>query len=182
MSKLYSALDICDYIIRKYDKQNRLINPLRLYCLIFFCKAYFIVSQNRCLFSEKMYAVDFGAIVPEVYDAFKCYGGSSIIVIDGRYLTKSVFYNSAFSYKNTIPAQIQRKDTEILDEIIRITDNYSFTKLHDSILSSLVWRKRNRCFACNEPEMFSPLKEITDNDFREMLTEYIRKRDVISEE
>lgn len=163
--KVYGVLDICDYIIRKYDEAERLINPLRLYCLIYFCKAYFVAKQNRSLFSEKMYAEDFGAIIPEVYNAFKCYGASSILVIDGRYLTESVFYE--FGKKNETPAHIKKKDAEVIDEIIRWTDRYSFSELHDAILSSQVWRRKSRFFACNEPSLFSPFREITDDDFRE---------------
>ncbi len=80
----YKALDIARYVINYSWYIEKPVSNLKLQKLLYFIQACFLDASDgreKC-FEEKIYAWDFGPVVPEVYREFKIFGSNTIPYID----------------------------------------------------------------------------------------------------
>ena len=166
--KVYEVLDICDYIIRKQNDLDRPINPLRLHPYIYFTKALFISLKNRKLFQEEMYAVDFGAIVPEVYYAFDGYSAMDIIVSNNKYRLG----NPLFGDPVTSPSKIIKSDAVLIDQLLECLKRYSTSSLTNMIFNQDPWKDAHLWRRRPDDIMFCSSAKISDRAFRD----YFRRK------
>ena len=86
-SKVYKALDIAKYIINKCTCEKKAISNLLLQKILYYLQKEYLVKYGCPLFSEDMYAWQFGPVVPDIYFLFCGFGSTTItlkydIVID----------------------------------------------------------------------------------------------------
>lgn len=77
---MYSAMDVARYIIAYEKTQGRPVSNLRLQKLLYFVQANFILSTGGPCFLTRMEAWNFGPVVPQVYQEYRIYGGTTIPV------------------------------------------------------------------------------------------------------
>ena len=76
--RLYNAMQVADYIIDYCTKKGEPISNLKLQKLLYFLWVEFYKKYQRSLFSDSMYAWQFGPVVPDVYYEYCTYGGRPI--------------------------------------------------------------------------------------------------------
>ena len=80
--RMYSAKQVAQYIINKCSIEERPISNLKLQKLLYFVWIEYRKNTGKKLFDDKIYAWQFGPVVPEVYYDYCAYGGMDI---DRRY-------------------------------------------------------------------------------------------------
>ncbi|WP_159068149.1 Panacea domain-containing protein [Agathobaculum massiliense] len=79
---MYSAKQVAQYIINKCSIEKRPVSNLKLQKLLYFVWIEYRKRTGKNLFDDKIYAWQFGPVVPEVYYDYCAYGGMDI---DRRY-------------------------------------------------------------------------------------------------
>lgn len=80
---MYDAIDVANHIIAYCNEMNYRISNLKLQKILYFVQADFLAQTNRACFVDEIEAWEYGPVVPRVYQKFKFYGGSDIILIGG---------------------------------------------------------------------------------------------------
>lgn len=80
--RMYSAKQVAQYIINKCSIEKRPVSNLKLQKLLYFVWIEYRKRTGKNLFDDKIYAWQFGPVVPEVYYDYCAYGGMDI---DRRY-------------------------------------------------------------------------------------------------
>lgn len=80
--RMYSAKQVAQYIINKCSVEERPVSNLKLQKLLYFVWIEYRKRTDKKLFDDKIYAWQFGPVVPEVYYDYCAYGGMDI---DRRY-------------------------------------------------------------------------------------------------
>lgn len=109
---MYSAGNVAKYIINKCSVEERPISNLKLQKLLYFVWIEYRKRTGKKLFDDKIYAWQFGPVVPEVYYDYCSYGGMDI---DRRYDSSKIGITDA--------------DAEILDASLAEYLNYSVSRL-----------------------------------------------------
>lgn len=111
---MYRAKQVARYIIDKCLREEKPVNNLNLQNMLYFMWIGYRKQTNRKLFDEKIFAWQFGPVVPEVYYDYCAYGGMDI---DIRYDSDDV--------------GIADRDARILDALIIKYQAYSVRQLVD---------------------------------------------------
>lgn len=159
--KTYNVLDICDYIIRRCNELEYFVNYYKLCHYLYFSKALFVSRYNRTLFKEKMYACDFGVVIPEVAHALGHYYNS--------YIPDNYSLVFLFGGERTSPAKIRKEDSEKIDEVINLFRYHLMSDMCSIIQNQKPWKA---AYLNKLTEgMFCPCAEITDRAFRSYFRE-----------
>lgn len=78
--RMYSAKQVAQYIINKCSVEERPVSNLKLQKLLYFVWIEYRKCANARLFNDKIFAWQFGPVVPEVYYDYCAYGGMDIDV------------------------------------------------------------------------------------------------------
>lgn len=117
---MYDVLDVCEYMIQKCVEGNKFMNNLKLQGLLYFIQVEFLIKCHKRCFKNRIEAWDYGAVVPDVYYAYRMYGISLI-----PYVAKS-----------SARRGIRSEDRDVIDMVL---DRYSeFSVL---TLVELMWRQ-----------------------------------------
>lgn len=79
---MYSVFGIAAYVIQYCVKHHYFISNLKLQKILYFVQIDFLVNLGSCCFEEDIEAWDFGPVIPCIYDRYKDWGNSSIILKD----------------------------------------------------------------------------------------------------
>lgn len=120
---MYRALDITRYIVERCNSMNMSINNFKLQKILYFVQAEFLVSKNEPCFIEKIQALDFGPVVPEVYYAYRMFGSANIPCIG----------------KSRVAQMICPNDKELLNGIIDECSKYSTSALMEITHNQTPW-------------------------------------------
>ena len=72
------ARSVANLILREAWNRGFRISNLKLQKLVFLCHAFLLVEKNKDLIRGQFVAWKFGPVHPDVYDAFKNFGGNNI--------------------------------------------------------------------------------------------------------
>lgn len=124
-NRVYSALDIAEYIVFYCYKNNLSINPLRLQRLLYFVQAYFLICSNgdKIAFVDEIEAWDIGPVVPKIYHVYKRFGSGQI-----------PFYNNYNINK------LFDEDKELIEEVINKCKNKSDVYLMELTHQQKPWQ------------------------------------------
>ena len=109
---MYTAKQVARYIINKRSVDRRPICNLTLQNLLYLVWIEYHKRENTRLFDDRIYAWQFGPVVPEVYYDYCAYGGMDI---DRRYDSSQI--------------GITESDAEVLDASLAEYLNYSVSRL-----------------------------------------------------
>lgn len=126
MKKMYSVDKIARYVVAYCNGNGYYISNLKLQKLLYFIQIKFLVEKKKLCFNEDIIAVDFGVVIPSVFDQYKKYG-SSLIPAAG------VFKRAYFP--------IADEDKDVIDEVISDVGNYSSEILLKGIIEHDVWKE-----------------------------------------
>lgn len=140
MIKVYNACDVALYVVHhSYEKQTPITN-LHLQKILYYIQAYFLTKFNRSCFKEEILHRQYGPVIKEVYDEFKCYGANDIPK-DASYLkvsfdkkrnqivTEKIQYDS----NEFIPQDLKTMDI-IIDNYIKLNPFQLMKKTHEEDL------------------------------------------------
>ncbi len=122
---MYDVFLIACYIIAYCNGNGYFVSNLKLQKLLYFVQMKFLIEKEALCFSEDIIAVDFGVMVPLVYQKYFSYGSSMIP------------YSMVFNRK-IYP--IREEDKDIIDDVIMDVGKYSSTLLLKRILSQDAWK------------------------------------------
>ncbi|MCI7126190.1 MAG: DUF4065 domain-containing protein [Agathobaculum sp.] len=111
---MYTAKQVARYIINKCSVEENPVSNLKLQKLLYFVWVEYRKSAHARLFNDKIFAWQFGPVVPEVYYDYCAYGGMDI---DVRY--------------NGDEIGIAEEDAAVLDASLAKYRNYSVSRLVD---------------------------------------------------
>ena len=80
--KKYSANEIAEYIIKKYNEMEFEITNLSLQSIMFLLQKEFIRKNKKELFTDKISAWNYGPIVENVYYDYSGFGASPICYLE----------------------------------------------------------------------------------------------------
>jgi|GEM_PF-1615548 Uncharacterized phage-associated protein len=166
--KKYNAIEIAEYIIKKYNEMEVEITNLSLQSILFLLQKEFIKKNKRELFTDKISAWNYGPIVENVYYDYSGFGSLPLWIFK----------------EFEEPEKINKEIKIFIDDFIGEFKNYDYYKLYDlSKLPNGAWenaRKRKSYIEeydiLNEIEnsksrsvriMESILKEIKNLSFEE---------------
>ena len=115
-----SAKDAAKAILEWSARNGCGITNLRLNLLLYFVQAYFITlseGKEKC-FPEKIEARAYGAVVPDVYSDYRCYGSLCIPYVKAK------------------GAELSKRDRQAVEAVAE-----HFSKMDDSELSELVLKQ-----------------------------------------
>jgi uncharacterized phage-associated protein len=125
---VYKALDVARYIINYSNRMGYGISNMKLQKLLYFIQAKFVAftEKKKPCFIEEIEAWEFGPVVPEVYQAFKQYGSSSIPAVKKYY---EVNDDWKMIEKNYDEECIEPQDREIINQTVDDFADYSAAAL-----------------------------------------------------
>lgn len=125
----YNALNIANYIIDySYNKKYGITN-LKLQCLLYFIQVAYILESkdNMPCFKDKIFAKDFGPVVPSVYEKFLIFAGCDISESKQSYIK-------------------DEKDKNIINEVIDFFANYSYLHMFEIIKNQEPYKEAYKCY------------------------------------
>lgn len=123
--KMYSVIDVANYIILYCKRHNYSISNLKLQKLLYFVQAQFMVVLGKPAFYQEIEAWDFGPVVPEAYRHFKIWGSSEIPEVVAR----------------GAESKIRFQDQEIIDAILDQCASYSASYLVELTHNQKPWKE-----------------------------------------
>ena len=121
----HSALHISNYLISKInlDEGGELLSNMKLQKLLYYCQGFYYAKNEELLFEDKIYAWQYGPVVPDVYHNFK------------QHLSKGI-------PKENIPSKFNLLDKEIemIDEVYNYFNQFSAIKLMNMTHSESPWQ------------------------------------------
>ena len=138
---IYNVVDISRYVINYSNQKEYGITNLKLQKLLYFIQAYFVVSKKGVpCFSEKIEAWDFGAVVPESYKKFSCFGLSNIPEIKSYIIfpTENIWDFERVAYSDDF---ISKKDKKLINEVVDLMSEYSSNQLLNIIFDQEPFKK-----------------------------------------
>ena len=114
------AIDVAHYIIN-----NSLVSNLRLNKLLYYCQYESLKKYNKPLFADDFVAFEYGAVVPDVYYMYCCYGGLNICTV----------YNDV---------NISKQSKDLIDDVInrfKDTDTWDLVELNKTGAWKIIYNK-----------------------------------------
>lgn len=119
-----SARGVAEYFLAKVDEDaGDGLSNLKVQKLVYYAQAYYLALHRRPLFSERIEAWAHGPVIPDLYHEFKRFGAGSIACSDTDY-----------------PDDINKDDSEYLDEVYNVFGQYSAWKLRDMTHAEPPWK------------------------------------------
>ena len=109
------AIEIAEYVIKKYNKMKIEITNLRLQSLLFLLQKEFIKKNGKELFSDEISAWSYGPIVENVYYDYSGFGASPICYLE-------ILKNSS---------ELENEIKVFIDDFISKFKNYDYLELHN---------------------------------------------------
>ena len=100
-----------------------IVSNLKLQKLLYYAQGYHLALYNTRLFSEDLYAWQYGPVVQEVYHEFKGYGAQAIEV------------PQAFDFATLSPNEL-----ELINEVNALYGQYSAVKLMEMTHNETPWQ------------------------------------------
>lgn len=122
---MYDVNLISRYIIAYCNGNGYFISNLKLQKLLYFVQIKFLIEKQELCFSNDIIAVEWGVMIPEVFQKYKAYESSLIP------------YSLIFK-RNIYP--IKEEDKEIIDQVISDVGVYSSSILLNRILNHQTWK------------------------------------------
>lgn len=73
------AIDCAAYLVNYAKSKKNLISNLQLQKMLFFAQVDYMTKHHGDeLFDDPIFAWQYGPVIPDVYNAYSCYGGSPI--------------------------------------------------------------------------------------------------------
>lgn len=122
---MYDVLTIAQYILYFAYKRGDLITNLKLQKLLYYLQAWYVVkNKGQPLFKESIEAWQYGPVVKEVYEAYKCFGRNPI-------------------NDESLPNEfnLSKNVTECIDSVLNAYMDYSASTLVQSIHQDLPWQE-----------------------------------------
>lgn len=113
--KKYSANEIAEYIIKKYNEMEFEITNLSLQSIMFLLQKEFIRKNKKELFTDKISAWNYGPIVENVYYDYSGFGASPICYLE-------ILKNSS---------ELENEIKVFIDDFISKFKNYDYLELHN---------------------------------------------------
>lgn len=119
-----NVLDIARYIIKYGNKKDYFIYGLKLYALLYFVQASFVLKTGNLCFKEPIIKTSYGCIVEEVAKEFgvggySLYNTDEVIVKDSWDIERKHFDENCIS----------ERDRKLIQEIVDGTRNYFASQL-----------------------------------------------------
>lgn len=109
------AIEIAEYVIKKYNKMKIEITNLRLQSLLFLLQKEFIKKNGKELFSDGISAWSYGPVVENVYYDFCGFGSLPLWIFK----------------EFEEPEKINKEIKVFIDDFINKFKNYDYYKLHE---------------------------------------------------
>ena len=154
---MYRALDVANYVLAYYADNNyelcSSISNLKLQKVLYFLQANHLCTLGKRLFLDELRAVDFGTLVKEVWDGYKIYGGSNIL-LQRKYIEE---------YKS----RIHNEDKQIINEMLEELKPYSSDYLCKIITNQTPWKNayydyNNKSIYCKHNNKFIKDKDLIE--------------------
>ena len=135
---MYDALDIARYVINYCNQKGYLISNLRVQKLLYFIQAYYVTEYNKPCFYNTIEAYDFGPVINDVYNEYKCHGNSHIPYIKTyiQYDRNNIWNSSRLEFDANI---IFVHDQRILEFLIDSFSSYESSDLLNIIQHQTPW-------------------------------------------
>lgn len=101
---MYSAVEIAKFVITFCTEINKPISNLHLQKILYYLQVHF-AKKNKMLYTENIYAWQYGPVVPEIYYLFAGYGASKI----------------TNRYKTNIAEDVQKEIRMLVSKLIDIS-------------------------------------------------------------
>lgn len=141
--------DVAKYFLSKVDEDlGDGISNLKLQKLVYYAQGFYLAIHDEPLFANRIEAWEHGPVVPDLYHAYKAYGGGNIPVpadFDAEALDGGV--------------------TELLDEVYSVFGQYSAWKLRNMTHEERPWKE-----AFREP---GRERVISQASLREYFSDYV---------
>ena len=135
---MYNVDDVARYIINYCNDNNYYLNHFKLAQILYFCQAEYLVN-NKQLFKEDIIAVDWGVCIESIYKEYKGYGTMQIPRIEKWLDTSKGIWN--FKEKTFSYDIINDEDKQIINNIIKETNKYTYCELVEIIHKQTPWTK-----------------------------------------
>ena len=135
---MYNVDDVARYIINYCNDNNYYLNHFKLVQILYFCQARYLID-NKQLFKEDIIAVDWGVSIESIYKQYRQYGTMQIPRIEKWLDTSKGFWHfeeRVFSYDI-----INDEDKQIINNIIKETNKYTYCELVEIIHKQTPWTK-----------------------------------------
>lgn len=142
---MYSALDIARYIIGYCNRRGYYVSNLKLQKILYFIQAEFLVTLGVACFRETIQAWAFGPVVPQVYQEYKKFGSSNILI---DYETEGIMRSEV--------------DEQLVEGIVDQCDEYSASDLVRFTHSQSPWLNAYQKYR-NNPISNQDIKEFFEN-------------------
>ncbi|HAJ33323.1 MAG TPA: hypothetical protein DCK79_08100 [Candidatus Atribacteria bacterium] len=120
------AINVAKYFLYKANQDGDLITNLKMQKLLYYAQAWYLVNFDKPLFEDQIFAWDFGPVVKNVYDKYKKYRYTPIILEE--------------NFERNIK-KIDKEDKKYLDEFYDQFINYSAHDLVDLSHREAPWKK-----------------------------------------
>lgn len=128
---------IADYILTKANPEvGETITNLKLQKLLYYVQGFHLAIKGEKLFSNKVYAWNYGPVVVDVYHEFKEYGANPLPVPNN------------FDY-DSIPEEVQ----DLIDEVWDVYGQYSALKLMNLTHEESPWKDTNQSDVISDEKM-----------------------------
>ena len=121
---MLSATQVAEYILglSRPDVGDTISN-LKLQKLLYYCQGLHLAMYGESLFSEKIYAWNYGPVVPEVYSKYKNFGAKGIDTPDE--VDTSVF---------------NKDQAELMNDVFTLFGQFSALKLMEMTHEETPWK------------------------------------------
>lgn len=124
---MYDAQTIATYIIYKCYKDKQFISNFKLQAMLCFVQCEYLKKEKKPLFSDTIELLEFGPVVPSVYNKFAIWNS---LMIPSRFQ----------AYKGNIYS----KDERIIDDVVNDCYQYPAHKLLENTKNLLIEAKKEK--------------------------------------
>lgn len=136
------VMDVARFIVNYSNEKDYSISNLKLQKLLYFVQAYYLsyTDAHQACFKEDIQAWDFGPVVPEVYKAFKQYGGNNIPYITSYFVydEKNIWTIRRVEFKKSC---IPLEDQKNIEEVVEMFKDYTASDLVKLTHNQDPWKK-----------------------------------------
>jgi uncharacterized phage-associated protein len=120
---VYRANDIAKHILALSNPEvGDLISNLKLQKLLYYAQGFHLALYDQPLFSEDIYAWQYGPVVPEVYHEYKALGADVIPAPE------------------VVDVQVDSKVIDLIEEVYEVYGQFSALKLMDMTHNETPWK------------------------------------------
>ncbi len=76
MNATNKVIDVSEYLIQLGFYEDKLLSNISLQKILYFAQGFHLATSDKVLFSEQIFAWEFGPVVKQVYHTYKKYGNN----------------------------------------------------------------------------------------------------------